>query len=113
MATATYSDNTSYDVSDSLTWTSNELSTVTMTPTGWLSGVAVGSTTVTTAEDGGITTHTIDVNVFTCRVTGSSCLESFDTGSRKMFINSPSKIFLNSLGGENIGFTKKGVKRVI
>ncbi|MEZ8656364.1 hypothetical protein AB6D60_20555, partial [Vibrio splendidus] len=64
-------------------------------------------TTVTTAEDGGITTHTIDVNVFTCRVTGSSCLESFDTGSRKMFINSPSKIFLNSLGGENIGFTKK------
>ncbi|MGR5338274.1 Ig-like domain-containing protein, partial [Vibrio gigantis] len=38
LATATYSDGTSSDVSRSVTWTSNDPQTATVTPTGLLSG---------------------------------------------------------------------------
>ncbi|MEZ9844992.1 Ig-like domain-containing protein, partial [Vibrio sp. 10N.261.51.C5] len=58
MATATYSDTTSSDVSDSVTWTSDDLSTATVTPTGFLSGVNVGQTTITAIKDG-VTSNTV------------------------------------------------------
>ncbi|MGC9534070.1 Ig-like domain-containing protein [Vibrio atlanticus] len=107
MATATYSDTTSSDVSDSVTWTSDDLSTATVTPTGFLSGVNVGQTTITAIKDG-VTSNTVSVDVYTCTITGASCIDIFDTGSGKLFTNSPSKIALHSLGGSvNNGFTQE------
>ncbi|MEZ9447444.1 Ig-like domain-containing protein [Vibrio splendidus] len=106
-ATATYSDTTSSDVSDSVTWTSDDLSTATVTPTGFLSGVNVGQTTITATKDG-VTSNTVSVDVYTCTITGASCIDIFDTGSGKLFTNSPSKIALHSLGGSvNNGFTQE------
>ncbi|MFA0247906.1 Ig-like domain-containing protein [Vibrio sp. 10N.261.45.A4] len=107
MATATYSDTTSSDVSDSVTWTSDDLSTATVTPTGFLSGVNVGQTTITAIKDG-VTSNTVSVDVYTCTLTGASCIDIFDTGSGKLFTNSPSKIALHSIGGSvNNGFTQE------
>ncbi|MEZ8795132.1 Ig-like domain-containing protein, partial [Vibrio splendidus] len=107
MATATYSDTTSSDVSDSVTWTSDDLSTATVTPTGFLSGVNVGQTTITATKDS-VTSNTVSVDVYTCTLTGASCIDIFDTGSGKLFTNSPSKIALHSLGGSvNNGFTQE------
>ncbi|MEZ8930971.1 Ig-like domain-containing protein [Vibrio sp. 10N.247.310.24] len=106
-ATATYSDTTSSDVSDSVTWTSDDLSTATVTPTGFLSGVNVGQTTITATKDS-VTSNTVSVDVYTCTLTGASCIDIFDTGSGKLFTNSPSKIALHSLGGSvNNGFTQE------
>ncbi|MEZ9195931.1 Ig-like domain-containing protein [Vibrio sp. 10N.247.311.18] len=107
MATATYSDTTSSDVSDSVTWMSDDLSTATVTPTGFLSGVNVGQTMITAIKDG-VTSNTVSVDVYTCSITGASCIDIFDTGSGKLFTNSPSKIALHSLGGSvNNGFTQE------
>ncbi|MEZ8517725.1 DUF1566 domain-containing protein [Vibrio cyclitrophicus] len=50
----------------------------------------------------------MDVEVYACRSTGASCLDIFDTGSGKLFTNSPSKTFLDSRGGStNKGFTQE------
>ncbi|TKF93786.1 Ig-like domain-containing protein, partial [Vibrio sp. F13] len=51
LAIATYSDGTSSEVSDSVTWTSDEPQTATVTPTGVLSGNAVANTIVTAFKD--------------------------------------------------------------
>ncbi|CAH6780636.1 BIG2 domain-containing protein [Vibrio chagasii] len=107
LATATYSDGTSSDVSSSVTWTSNEPQTATVTPTGLLSGNAVANTTVEAIKDG-ITSNTVDVEVYACRRTGTSCVDLFDTGSGTLFTNTPSKMFLDSIGGSvNDGFTQE------
>ncbi|MDN3632848.1 Ig-like domain-containing protein [Vibrio lentus] len=107
MATATYSDTTSSDVSDSVTWTSDDLSTATVTPTGFLSGVNVGQTTITATKDG-VTSNTVSVEVYRCTSVGASCIDLFDTGNGKLFTNSPSKLFLFSIGGSaNNGFTQE------
>ncbi|MCF7498058.1 Ig-like domain-containing protein, partial [Vibrio sp. L5-1] len=108
MATATYSDTTSSDVSDSVTWTSEDLSTATVTPTGFLSGVNVGQTTITATKDG-VTSNTVSVEVYRCTSLGaSSCIDLFDTGNGTLFTNSPSKFFLSSIGGSaNNGFTQE------
>ncbi|MFA0666167.1 MULTISPECIES: Ig-like domain-containing protein [Vibrio] len=107
LATATYSDGTSSDVSRSVTWTPDEPQTATVTPTGLLSGDTVATTTVEAFLDG-VTSNTVDVEVYACRSTGASCLDIFDTGSGKLFTNSPSKTFLDSRGGStNKGFTQE------
>ncbi|MGI2134034.1 Ig-like domain-containing protein, partial [Shewanella baltica] len=62
VATATYSDTTSSDVSSSVTWTPVDTNTATVTSAGVLSGVEVGSTTVTASKDG-ITSNVVTVNV--------------------------------------------------
>ncbi|MEZ8780995.1 Ig-like domain-containing protein, partial [Vibrio splendidus] len=67
-ATATYSDITSSDVSDSVTWTSDDLSTATVTPTGFLSGVNVGHTTITAIKDG-VTSNAVSVDVSAAVIT--------------------------------------------
>ncbi|MGR5337754.1 Ig-like domain-containing protein, partial [Vibrio gigantis] len=80
LATATYSDGTSADVSNSVTWTSDEPQTATVTPTGLLSGNAVANTTVEAIKDG-ITSNTVDVEVYACRRTGNQCIDLLDTGA--------------------------------
>ncbi|CAH7316226.1 BIG2 domain-containing protein [Vibrio chagasii] len=107
LATATYSDGTSADVSNSVTWTSDEPQTATVTPTGLLSGNAVANTTVEAIKDG-ITSNTVDVEVYACRRTGNQCIDLLDTGSGTLFTNSPSKTFLDSIGSSaNDGFTQE------
>ncbi|WP_434565594.1 Ig-like domain-containing protein (plasmid) [Vibrio chagasii] len=109
LATATYSDGTSADVSSSVTWTSNDPQTATVTPTGLLSGNAVADTTVEAFKDG-VTSNTVDVEVtaYTCGWTRGQCVDLFDTGSGTLFTNSPSKTFLDSIGGSaNDGFTQE------
>ncbi|MGR5390982.1 Ig-like domain-containing protein, partial [Vibrio crassostreae] len=71
LATATYSDGTSSDVSDSVTWTSDDLSTATVTPTGFMSGVNVGQTTITATKDG-VTSNTVNVEISAAFITAIS-----------------------------------------
>ncbi|MGI2132497.1 Ig-like domain-containing protein, partial [Shewanella baltica] len=106
-ATATYNDNTSSPVTNSVTWTSADTATATVSPTGLLSGVEVGSTSLTASKDG-ITSNAVNVNV--CTDLAGGCIDIFDTGSGKLFTNSPSAAYLNSIGGSaNIGtFSESG-----
>ncbi|WP_210114738.1 Ig-like domain-containing protein, partial [Vibrio echinoideorum] len=67
-ATATYSDMTSSDISSSVTWTPIDTDTATVSPTGLLSAVEVGNTTLMATKDG-ITSNTVDVNVSAAFIT--------------------------------------------
>ncbi|MBN3551538.1 Ig-like domain-containing protein [Vibrio neptunius] len=62
LATALYSDGSSFDVSDSVTWASEETTIATVTSEGILLGVEVGRTTVNAMKEG-IISNTVDVNV--------------------------------------------------
>ncbi len=68
VATATYSDGTSAQVTNSVAWTSVDTNTATVAPSGLLSGVEVGTTTVTAMKDG-ITSNTVTVNVSAAVIT--------------------------------------------
>ncbi|TQQ41200.1 Ig-like domain-containing protein, partial [Vibrio cholerae] len=68
VATATYSDGTSAQVSNSVAWTTVDTNTATVAPSGLLSGVNVGTTTVTAMKDG-ITSNTVTVNVSAAVIT--------------------------------------------
>ena len=94
-ADATYSDGTSSEVTSSVTWMPDDPNTATVTSGGLLSGVEVGSTTVTAIKDN-ITSNTVDVNV--CDLAGP-CLDIFDTGDGTLFTNSPSVAYLDSIVG--------------
>ncbi len=94
--TATYSDDTSSDVSNSVTWMVLDTATATVTPTGILSGVEIGNTTVIATLDG-ITSNTVNVDV--CNELACETIDIFDTGNGKLFTNSPSVAYLNSIGG--------------
>ncbi|MGN5073609.1 Ig-like domain-containing protein [Aeromonas veronii] len=59
---ATYSNNTSSDVTDSATWVSADATVATVTSNGQLTGASPGSTTVT-ATKGGVTSNQVAVDV--------------------------------------------------
>ncbi|HHY0333557.1 TPA: DUF1566 domain-containing protein, partial [Vibrio cholerae] len=63
---------------------------------GLLSAVEVGNTTLTATKDG-VTSNTVDVNV--CADLAGTCIDIFDTGTGKLFTNSPSEAYLDSIGG--------------
>ncbi|MCR9946192.1 Ig-like domain-containing protein, partial [Vibrio parahaemolyticus] len=67
-ATATFSDATSSDVSNSVTWTPIDTATATVSSAGLLSAVEVGNTTLTATKDG-VTSNTVDVNVSAAVIT--------------------------------------------
>ncbi|MGU5578751.1 Ig-like domain-containing protein [Aeromonas caviae] len=107
-AIATYSDNTSSDLTNSVTWMPIDTATTTVTSSGLLSGVDVGTTTLTAAKDG-IISNVVNVNI--CANLAGACLDIFDAGGGKLFTNSPSVPYLDSIGGSatngtisNIGF---------
>ncbi|EMK3376119.1 DUF1566 domain-containing protein, partial [Vibrio parahaemolyticus] len=95
VADATYSDGSSSAVTNSVTWTSDDTATATVSSAGLLTGVDVGNTTLTAMKDG-VTSNTVDVNV--CDLAGT-CIDIFDTGTGKLFTNSPSVAYLDSIGG--------------
>jgi hypothetical protein len=93
-ATATFSDATSSDVSNSVTWSLIDTATAVVSPGGLLSVVEVGNTTLTATKDS-VTSNTVDVNV--CADLAGTCIDIFDTGTGKLFTNSPSEAYLNSI----------------
>ncbi|MCF1458631.1 MAG: Ig-like domain-containing protein, partial [Shewanella sp.] len=97
-ATATYDDSTSYDVTSSVTWTPVDTATATVTSAGVLSGVEVGTTTLTATKDG-VPSNVVMVIVTECSDLAGACIDIVDTGSGKLFTNSPSVAYLNSIGG--------------
>ncbi len=62
LATALYSNGSSFDVSDTVTWASDETTIATVTSEGILSGIEVGNTNVIAVKDG-IVSNSVDVNV--------------------------------------------------
>ncbi|MGV2841715.1 Ig-like domain-containing protein, partial [Vibrio cyclitrophicus] len=95
IAMATYSDNTTLNVINSMTWNLDDCCTVTVTSDGLLKGVGGGDTTLTGQKDG-IVSNLVAVNVCTY---GDACIDVFDTGGGKLFTSSPSVAYLNSIGG--------------
>uniref|UniRef100_UPI003BA18D23 Ig-like domain-containing protein n=1 Tax=Aeromonas enteropelogenes TaxID=29489 RepID=UPI003BA18D23 len=93
-ALATYSDNTSSDITSSVTWAPNDTGTATVTANGLLVGAGVGATTVTATKDG-VTSNTVEVTV--CDL-AALCLDVVKINN-KLFTNSPSVVYLNSIGG--------------
>ncbi|MGL6413243.1 Ig-like domain-containing protein [Aeromonas veronii] len=61
-ATATYSDYTSADISDTVDWFPVDATTASVTPAGLLTGIESGATTVTAGQDG-ITSNPVTVTV--------------------------------------------------
>ncbi|WP_406675681.1 Ig-like domain-containing protein [Shewanella baltica] len=95
-AIATYSDGSSANVTRVVTWTSADTAVAVVTPDGFLSGVEVGSTTVTATKDV-ITSNTVNVTV--CSSLAGACIDIFDTGGGKLFTSSPSVAYLDSIDG--------------
>ncbi|WP_339389985.1 Ig-like domain-containing protein, partial [Vibrio neptunius] len=62
IATATYSDNTSSDISDSVTWSPADTGTANVTSSGLLTGGNAGNTTLTAFKDG-VTSNTVNIDV--------------------------------------------------
>ena len=102
VATATYSDGTSSDVTDSVTWTPADTATATVSPAGLFSAVTVGNTTLT-ANKNGVTSDAVDVDV--CSNLAGPCIDIFDIGNGKLFTNSPSAAYLDHIGVSAIGET--------
>ncbi|MCZ2803287.1 DUF1566 domain-containing protein [Vibrio alginolyticus] len=63
---------------------------------GVFTATNVGNTTLTATKDG-VTSNTVDVNV--CGDLSGACIDIFDTGTGKLFTNSPSVAYLDSIGG--------------
>jgi len=99
-ASATYSDGTSSDVSDSVTWWTPAASSNAMSVTadGLVTGLNAGSSTITASKNG--FTNSIEVNVCNLDSSGltGKCLDIFDTGNGKWFTSTPSVAYLDSLG---------------
>ena len=108
-ATAIFSDGTSSDISSSVTWAPVDTATATVSSTGLLTAVEVGNTTLTAIKDG-VTSNTVNVTVIVCNDLAGACIDIFDTGSGKVFTNSPSVAYLNSIGGSatNGTYTESG-----
>ncbi|MBN3575977.1 Ig-like domain-containing protein, partial [Vibrio neptunius] len=74
-ATAIYSDNTSANISDSVTWKPNDTNTALVSSNGVLSGSNVGTTTLVAVKDS-VTSNTIDIDVTDAVITEISVMPS-------------------------------------
>lgn len=68
VAMAVYSDGTTTDISNSVTWLPADINTITVTPDGLLTGVDVNTTTVTASKNG-ITSNLVDATVTAAVIT--------------------------------------------
>ncbi|GAD74254.1 Ig-like domain-containing protein, partial [Vibrio azureus] len=94
-AMATYSDNTSSDISNMVTWSVNN-SLATVTSNGLLTAVRSGPVIVS-AFKGDVTSNSVTVQVKSCSSVGGTCVNGF-VFNGKILTNSPSKSFLESIG---------------
>ncbi len=96
VAVAKYDDGAESDVSDSVTWEIvGDPTIASISVSGLVTGNTKGATELTASKDG-ITSNTVNVNV--CDL-GDPCIDIFDTGTGKLFTNSPSVAYLDSIGG--------------
>ncbi|HDI3293904.1 TPA: DUF1566 domain-containing protein [Vibrio cholerae] len=97
VAVAKYDDGAESDVSDSVTWEIvGDPTIASISVSGLVTGNTKGATELTASKDG-ITSNTVNVTVV-CNP-AVACLDIFDTGTGKLFTNSPSVAFLDSIGG--------------
>ncbi|CAH6816810.1 BIG2 domain-containing protein [Vibrio chagasii] len=102
-----YSDQSSRELTDLNIWRSNKENVGFFVEPGKLIANTLGILAVTATKDG-VTSNTVDVEVYACRRTGNQCIDLLDTGSGTLFTNSPSKTFLDSIGSSaNDGFTQE------
>ncbi|EJM7233460.1 Ig-like domain-containing protein [Vibrio cholerae] len=102
-ATAQMSDGSTYDVTDDpvLSWLSSNSNVATISSNqsadnGILTGVNIGTVSITATKNN-ITSNTVIIDI--CHDLASSCIDIFDDGSGKLFTNSPSVAYLDSIGG--------------
>ncbi|WP_434154221.1 Ig-like domain-containing protein [Vibrio cholerae] len=96
VAMAKFDDGTESDITGSATWSIVGDPTIAeISASGLVTGTTRGDTELTATKDG-ITSNTVTVNVCT---TADACLDIFDTGTGKLFTNSPSVAYLDSIGG--------------
>lgn len=99
VAMAKFDDGTESDVSGSVTWAIVGDPTIAeVSASGLVTVNTKGDIEITASKDG-IISNTVTVNVCT---TNDICLDIFDTGSGKLFTNSPSVIYLDSIGGSAV-----------
>ncbi|EGQ7984241.1 DUF1566 domain-containing protein, partial [Vibrio vulnificus] len=77
---------------------SSDVAIASVTPTGLLTGVEAGSTSLKASKNG-VTSNTVNVTV--CNDLAGACIDLFDTGGGKLFTNSPSVAYLDSIGGSS------------
>ncbi|WP_180275395.1 DUF1566 domain-containing protein [Vibrio coralliilyticus] len=95
-AMASYDDGSLADVSDSATWeVVGDPTVANVSSSGLLTSTALGSIQVT-ATKGGIVSNAADVTV--CDLSGP-CIDIYDVGSGKLYTNSPSKPYVDRVGG--------------
>ncbi len=107
VAMAKYDDGGEMDVSHSVTWNIVGDPTIAqVSASGLLTGNAQGNTELTATKEG-IISNTVNVEVCTL---ADACIDIFDTGGGKLFTNSPSVAYLNSIGGSatNGTYTEAG-----
>ncbi|WP_233418528.1 Lcl domain-containing protein, partial [Vibrio cholerae] len=93
---AKFDDGTESDVTGSATWSIvGDPIIAEVSASGLVTGTISGYTELTASKDG-ITSNTVTVNVCT---TAGTCIDIFDTGIGKLFTNSPSVAYLDSIGG--------------
>ncbi|ENM5827954.1 Ig-like domain-containing protein, partial [Vibrio metoecus] len=95
VATAKYSDGNEIDVSHLVAWNITDSNIAQVSTFGLLTGNTKGDTKLTATLDG-LVSNTVNINV--CDL-ADACLDIFDTGSGKLFTNSPSVAYLDSIGG--------------
>lgn len=89
-----YSDGSVGEVQNSVVWTSNDSAIATVTPTGELKGEELGETFLTVTMGEFSTVVYVTVNDL-----AGPHIDLFDaTGTGKLFTNSPSEAYLNSIG---------------
>ncbi|WP_017818816.1 Lcl domain-containing protein [Vibrio sp. L85] len=107
VAVAKYDDGAESDVSDSVSWDIVGDPTIAeVSASGLVTGNTKGDAELIAQKDG-ITSDTVTVTV--CDLAGP-CIDIFDTGSGKLFTNSPSEAYLDSIGGSatNGTYTENG-----
>ncbi|KOO12831.1 hypothetical protein AKJ18_21805 [Vibrio xuii] len=107
VAMAKYDDGSESEVSDSVTWEIVGDPTIAdVSASGLLTGNVKGDTELIASKDG-ITSDAVNVTV--CDLVGP-CIDIFDTGIGKLFTNSPSEAYLDSIGGSDTSgiFTENG-----
>ncbi|USD32098.1 MULTISPECIES: Ig-like domain-containing protein [Vibrio] len=96
IAIAKYDDGSENDVSDSVSWEIVGDPTIAdVSASGLITANTKGDTEITASKDG-IVSNTVKVTV--CDLAGV-CIDPFDTGSGRLFTNSPSVAYLDSIGG--------------
>ncbi|MBO1383166.1 hypothetical protein BVJ63_19840 [Vibrio cholerae] len=94
---AKFDDGTESDVTGSATWSIvGDPIIAEVSASGLVTGTISGYTELTASKDG-ITSNTVTVNV--CTSLAGTCIDIFDIGSGKLFTNSPSVAYLDSIGG--------------